>query len=87
MHIAEPGHINLEEARALIRLVRWVLRSSKRFSHRLVVLVDSKVVVGSVTKGRSSSVPLNALLRKLAALCFAGGLVLHVVFIPTPKHD
>ena len=27
--------------------------------------------------------PLNALLRRLAALCFVGGLVLHCVFVPT----
>ena len=71
------------EGRALLRYVRWILRSKKRFGHRLVVLLDSKVVIGAVTKGRSSSRPLNALLRQLAALCFAGGLVLHCVFIPT----
>jgi hypothetical protein len=83
VNIVSPGYINLEEAKALIHLVRWVLRSKRRFCHRLVVLVDSKVVIGGVTKGRSSSVQLNALIRKLAALCFAGNLLLHCVFIPT----
>ena len=83
VQICDPGHINLEEAAALIRYVRWVLRSQARFYKRLVVLVDSKVVIGAVTKGRSSSVPLNALVRRLGALCFAGGLVLHCIFIPT----
>jgi hypothetical protein len=39
-----------------------------------------------VAKGRSSSRPLNALVRRVAALCFAGGLVLHCVFIST-KHN
>ena len=63
--------------------MKWVLRSASRFAHRVVVLVDSKVVVGAATKGRSPSVPLNRLLKRLAALCFAGGLVLHSVFIPT----
>ena len=81
--IVAPGHINLEEAKALIHLVRWVLRCKRRFCHRLVVLIDSKVVIGGVTKGRSSSVQLNALIRKLGALCFAGNLILHCVFIPT----
>ena len=47
------------------------------------VLVDSRVVVGAIAKGRSGSFPLNRLLKKVAALCLAGGLVLRVVYIPT----
>ena len=79
----DDDHINLKEARGLLTYVRWVLRTPRHFGHRLVVLVDSKVVVGAVAKGRSSSVPLNRLLRRLAALCFLGDLTLHVVFIPS----
>ena len=78
-----PGHINLEEANALVGYLRWILRSRNRFRRRVVVLVDSKVVIGAVTKGRSSSVPLNAILRRIASICFAGGLVLHCIFVPT----
>ena len=78
-----PDHVNLEEARALIQYVQWILRTRQHFGHRLVVLLDSKVAIGAVTKGRSSSLPLNRLLRRLAALCFVGGLVLHCVFVPT----
>ncbi len=40
-HILSPQHINLEEAAALLRFVRWVLRSHHRFNRRLVVLLDS----------------------------------------------
>ena len=83
VRVVEPGHINIEEGRALLHFVKWVLRSQARFCRRVVLLVDSKVVIGAVTKGRSSSLQLNALLRKLAALCFAGGIVLHCVFVPT----
>ena len=83
VRVVSPGHINLEEGRALITFVKWVLRCERRFRKRVVVLVDSKVVLGACVKGRSSSAPLNALLRRLAALCFAGGLVLHCVFVPT----
>ena len=39
-------------------------------------------MTGAVTKGRSSSVPLSGFLRRLAALCFAGGLLLHCVCVP-----
>ena len=70
----------------MIRYLRWILRAGHRFKHRVVLLIDSKVVLGAITKGRSSSRPLNALIRKAAALCFAGGLVLHCVFIST-KHN
>ena len=63
-----PGHINIEEAAAVIRYLRWVLRSSKRFRHRLVLLIDSKVALGAIAKGRFSSKPLNALVRRAAAL-------------------
>jgi hypothetical protein len=79
----DDEHINLKEARALLVFVRWVLRTPAHFGRRLVVLVDSKVVVGAATKGRSASYPLNRLLRRLAALCLFGDLLLHLVFIPT----
>ena len=47
------------------------------------MLIDSKVVIGAVTKGRSSSLPLNGVLRRIASLCFAGGLILRCVFVLT----
>lgn len=63
-----PGHIILEEAQALLRFVRCVLRSRTRFSRRLVVLLASPVIIGAVVKGRSPSYPLNHLIRQLCAL-------------------
>ena len=66
--------------------MRWFLRSIQGFRHHVYLLVDSKVALGAIAKGRSSSKSLNALVRRAAALCFAGGLVLHCVFIPT-KHN
>ena len=86
VRVKSPNHINIEEAAAVIWYLRWVLRSTKRFRHRVVLLIDSKVALGAIANGRSSSKPLNALVRRAAALCFAGGLLLHCVFIPT-KHN
>ena len=83
IRVVSPGHINLEEGNALVSYTRWILRSRSRFRHRVVILIDSKVVIGAVTKGRSSSVPLNSIVRRLACLCFAGGLILHCIFVPT----
>ena len=72
VRVETPNHINIEEAGALLRYLRWVLRAKSRFAHRVVLLVDSKVVLGAISKGRSSSKPLNALVRRAAAMCFAG---------------
>ena len=49
------GHINIEEGQALVHFVKWILRSCSRFCYRVLVLVDSKVVIGAATQGRSSS--------------------------------
>ena len=83
MLIPDNEHINVREGRAFLARLRWVLRARSRHGHRIVILVDSRVWLGGVTKGRSSSLPLNSLLRQVAALVMAGGLVLYVVFIPT----
>ena len=66
--------------------MRWIVRCKTRFSHRVVLLIDSKVFLGAITKGRSSSRALNTLVRRAAALSFAAGLVLHCVFVST-KHN
>jgi hypothetical protein len=83
VRVHAPEHINLEEEKALIRYLQWVLRSPARFGHRVVVLIDSRVVLGGTTKGRSGSAALNVLLRRLAALTLAGGILLHLVFVPS----
>ena len=79
-------HINLREARAVLMYVRWLLRRCDRHRRRVVILVDSKVVVGTITKGRSGSRLLNSILRRISALCFAGGLRLCIMFVPTEHH-
>ena len=83
VRVEDPEHINVEEAKGLMTYVEWVLRSKDRFGQRLVALLDSRVVIGAVTKGRSSSWRLNRVIRRLAAHCFLGGLILHLIFIPT----
>ena len=45
-------------------------------AQRFLVLVDSRVVLGAVTKGRSSSRKLHFLLRKLAFWCLAYDIAL-----------
>jgi hypothetical protein len=78
-------HINVLEGEALVILIRWILRSRARHATRVVVIVDSKVLAGAASKGRSSS-RLNRVLRRLAALELAGDLMLMLVVAPSSEN-
>jgi len=79
------AHINVLEGEAYILLLRWILRSCKQHSSRVVILVDSSVWLGAAAKGRSSTA-LNRLLRKAAALQMAGDLMVLVVLVPSAEN-
>ena len=79
-------HINVLELRALLTGLRWVLSFPSSAGCRVVMLMDSAVVVGAVSKGRSSSYSLLVLLRRLSALCLAGGLIICPVWIPSESN-
>ena len=81
--LTDNEHINLREAHAIVFYLQWSLRAVGRRARRIILLVDSKVAVGAMQKGRSGSPALNALVRKVHCLCMAGGLRLHIVFMPT----
>lgn len=76
-------HINVLELRAVLTAVRWTLSLPQSVNKRLLVLCDSQVALGAVSKGRSSSQPLLRRLRALAALVMASGLCVTVRWIPT----
>ena len=76
------AHINVLELLTLLTLVARLARDGLT-SKRLIVLVDSYVVKGCATKGRSSSHSLNFLLRKLTGLCLAHDIYLELVWIPS----
>ena len=80
-----PAHINVLEGEALVLFLRWLLRSGGNHSTRVVVLLDSAVLLGAAAKGRSSS-QLNRLLRKVAAMTLAGNIQLHLIFVPSSEN-
>ena len=80
-----PAHINVLEGEAFVLFLRWLLRSYKNHSARVVVLLDSAAFLGAAAKGRSSS-QLNRLLRKTAALAMAGDIQLHLIFVPSSEN-
>ena len=76
------SHINLQEARALVREIREESRRN-RTPIRQVILTDSMVCLGAVSKGRSSSFRLNGVLRCLLPYLISGRITIALIWIPT----
>ena len=79
----QTAHVNLQEARAVVRCLRQYFRNGGKGSCRQIVLNDSQVCVGAMTKGRSSSRRLNWILRQLMCLQIAGRVQLGLVWVST----
>ena len=77
----KQGHINLLEEAALLRLAQRC--AHLKFPTRITAMVDSNVVRGATSKGRSSSLGLTSVLRRFNAVCVAAALYFHVAFVPT----
>jgi len=74
-------HINVLELRALHTAVKWVMSHSHSIGSRVSVLCDSTVVIGVVSKGRSSSRALLRRMRCMGAWVLGGGLRLDVQWV------
>ncbi len=68
-------HINALECRAVLLALRWRARQPLRHSGRFLHLVDSRVTMGAIGKGRSGSRSLRHVLRQVASTCLAANLV------------
>ena len=79
----DAEHINALELRAVLLAAHWVLSHPSAVSRRVLLLVDSTVALYAVWKGRSSSYPLLAVLRKINALLLAGDLTLLTGWLPS----
>ena len=75
-------HINLLEIESASSLLRHPASEGRR-NCRVLALTDSRVALGSLSKGRSSSRRVNDLLKKVAALCLCYGFQFDVVWAPT----
>ena len=80
-----PAHINVLEMQAVVNSLQWRLRSKRNFRKRVLHLVNSQVVCSIIVKGRSSSRRLAQAIKKLSALCLAGGVYLSTGYVST--HD
>ena len=83
---ARTAHINLQEARALKYEVRRLCADSPhecRTHRRLVVGLDSRVLVGAASKGRSSSYLLNGVLRTYTGILLGCRLAVAYPWVET----
>lgn len=71
------------EMRAASTAIRHVLSRPMTHNGRLLLLSDSQVVVGALTKGRSSSHLLLRRLRPISALLLGSGLQVYCRWVPS----
>ena len=80
-------HINSFELRSATTAIRWALSFPQSLPHRcLLLLSDSQVAVGCLTKGRSSSHNLLKRLRTISSLLLSSGLQLFTRWIPSESN-
>jgi hypothetical protein len=82
-HLHGPEHINVLEMRAFLASIRWRLRNVHNLNSRFLHLLDSQVCLGILSKGRTSSRKLRAVVEKVAALLLAGHLVAFSAWVPS----
>ena len=66
-------HINCLELRAVLTSVRWRLEKKRQSKLKFIHLVDSQVVLHSLSRGRSSSRKLRRTLLRINSLLLATG--------------
>ena len=69
-----PEHNNILECQAALQAVRYALRKGERWGMRLLLITDSLVVLGALSKGRSRARALLRLCRRTAALLLGCGV-------------
>ena len=76
----KKSHINILEMASLLRLVQRLSDLSKPI--RAVAMVDSHVTKGASSKGRTASLGLGAVLRRVNAQIIAASGVSLCAFLP-----
>ena len=82
----KPAHSGLLECHGVLLTLKWVSRSKTRFHSRPVILVDAKVAIGCISKGRSSARALRRVLRSTAAVCLACDLLPRLIYVPSESN-
>jgi hypothetical protein len=76
-------HNNVLEARAASIAVADILKDGSTWGHKILAFSDSQVVIGFLSKGRSSRRLLNYIARRTAAMLLASGTRLYWRYVRT----
>ena len=79
-----PDHFHVLELTALTSLVKHLANRGAR-KQRILCYVDSRVVLGAASKGRSSSRRLNCGLRRIAFECLSASLSIDLLSVPSSE--
>ena len=79
----DKAHINVLETQAVFDCLRHVAKHPRHHDSRRLVLVDSQVALGLLTKGRSSSRRINQILVRLAAVAKASNIMAFYGWVPS----
>ena len=82
----DPEHINVLEARAVLTSMRWRVAQKKQRDLRCIHLVDSLVVLHSLTSGRSSSRKMRRTIMRISAYVLASGVQPLWGFVDTKRN-
>ena len=82
----QTSHINLQETRALRRELIRLASDPRRRGTLITCLNDSRVVVGAMSKGRSSSFRLNGILRGLVPHLVIANLGVGLIWVETASN-
>ena len=82
----ESSHINLQEARALRREIRILASKYNRGRSIQICFNDSLVCVYAFSKGRSSSLKLNGILRGLLPYLIMSRISLALLWVETESN-
>eukprot|EP00438_Fugacium_kawagutii_P026020 Skav225717 [mRNA] locus=scaffold164:107677:112050:+ [translate_table: standard] len=82
--VINQQHINVLEVKAYLREERRLAEQASR--KRVAFGLDSQVGLGALVKGSSSSLPLNAAMRRNLAYPIGGGLFPFYLYVPS-KHN
>jgi hypothetical protein len=81
----ESTHINELEMSCVLLAIRWLcsLICIRGRGKTIIMLVDNSVTICSIRKGRSSSIPLLKLLRRICCLVLCMNFQLKLFYIPS----
>jgi hypothetical protein len=80
---ADPGHINVAEAEAGAMTVRAAIAKPRMSGRRVIIGGDNTASLHAFHKGRSSSWRVNAVCRRVAAMCYVADVYVAWFWLPS----